>query len=285
METIGFIGLGAMGSAMASNIAKAGYAVIGCDLSPDARQRWEEKGGQTASAEELLRRCEVILTAVNSSESYERLAEGVLIPGARPGQSFIDFTTVVPEVMRRLHAAFLETGAYLLEAPMTGGEFGARDGTLRFFTAGREADHQRLLPILETMGDRERIAYCGGPGCGQLMKGVNQLAMGLIAAATIESVAYGVRGGLDPDAIAQLVGGEHGFRALIKQACEDISSGKIQHRGVKHGQLPYFKAEADAQEYALPLTAALYDFLQNRPEIIREANRMSPSFWDALTEN
>lgn len=282
---IGFIGLGAMGSAMALNLRKGGFEVLGCDLDPGAQARWRDHGGELAAVDLLLQQCGAILTAVSDSLGYERLADSVLIPGARAGQIFADFTTVTPPAIRRLHKAFAKKRAHLLECPMTGGEGGAREGTLRFFVAGDKAVFAQMRPVLEAMGDPERVAFVGEPGAGQLMKGVNQLGMGLIMAAALESVAYGVRGGLSYDAIEQLVGGSEPFRAMISKVCQLArQEDGLKFRGVKCDQLPYFIEEATEAGYTLPLAQALFAFLEGREPIVREANRLSPSFWDALNE-
>ncbi len=109
------------------------------------------------------------------------------------------------------------------------------------------------------------------------------MGMGLIAAAAMESVAFGVNSGLDPRLIADSIGGEAGFRALVRKYAGMAAEGRAGGQGIKHGQLPYFLEEAEARGYALPITEALWKFLENEPREIQEANRKSPSFWKKVT--
>lgn len=283
-EIIGFIGLGAMGFNMAHNLFKTGAHVIGCDLSEEAQKRWHALGGEVAEIKELIQRADIVMSAVSDSDAIEKLADNVLIPNARSGQIFVDFTTVRPVVIRRLYAEYAAKGAALVEAPMTGGDGGAAKGHLHFFCAGDKNAFEKVRPFLEKMGIPDRIDYCGGAGQGQIMKGVNQLGMGLIKAATLEAMAYGLRAGLDPEMIDKLIGRGGGFRMQISDACHQAKIDNLQWQGIKYDQFSWFIEEAEAQGFELPISKALKSCLAGRPEVIREANRMTPSFWHYLTK-
>lgn len=283
-QKIGFIGLGAMGHSIARNILQAGFDVTGCDINPEARQRWTDSGGRLAEAEDLVQECDILVTSTSSSESFQKLAETFYVPHMRAGQVFIDFGTVVPNYIRDLADRMKEAGASLLDCPVTGGEYGARDGTMRIFVGGDKAVFERMLPLFQACGDPDRIAYCGPSGSGQIVKGVNQLGMGMIAAAAMEAVAYGVRAGIDPDLIGQLVGGGENWRNVISRFVAECKKDNIQYCGVKYTQLGYFIEESHSQGYPLPIAQAVRDILKDRPDTVKEANQWSPSFWDALNE-
>ena len=283
--TIGFIGLGAMGGPMATNLLAAGYSVTAYD--PDAERLGEmavQGADPTADAAEAVRAGEIIMTSLPNSATFVEVADRALLPEARREQTFIGLGTVEPGEVRRLAPEFEARGARLLDVPVSGGPHGARDGTLRMFAGGEREVFDACRPVLEVLGDPERIVYCGPSGTGQVVKGVNQMAAGLSNAAFLEAAVFGVLGGADPDAIRRGIGGESGWRGAFNSIAERVVAGEAEYVGVKHGQLPYFLAEAEENGFELPLARALHAFCEGAPEIVREANRMSPSFWRELTE-
>ena len=283
--TIGFIGLGAMGGPMATNLLAAGYSVTAYD--PDAERLGEmavQGADPTADTAEAVRAGEIIMTSLPNSATFVEVADRALLPEARREQTFIGLGTVEPGEVRRLAPEFEARGARLLDVPVSGGPHGARDGTLRMFAGGEREVFDACRPVLEVLGDPERIVYCGPSGTGQVVKGVNQMAAGLSNAAFLEAAVFGVLGGADPDAIRRGIGGESGWRGAFNSIAERVVAGEAEYVGVKHGQLPYFLAEAEENGFELPLARALHAFCEGAPEIVREANRMSPSFWRELTE-
>jgi len=285
MEIIGFIGLGAMGGSMAGNLVKAGYTVHGFDTSKDRLDAFGATGGHPiASVPDVVRKADIVFTSLPSSEVLVSVADDMLLPNARKGQVFVDVGTVSPPQARRLSSAFGEKGAVFLDVPVTGGTGGAAAGTLRLFCGGEEAAFEAIKPILGVIGDPEYIAYCGPSGSGQVIKGVNQLAMGLVNAAFLESISFGVNAGVSLETIKNLVGGAEGWRAILTGMCKKIESGNGDHVGIKYGQYKYFLEEADSQGFSLPISGALKEFLAGAPEVIKEANRMSPSLWQELTK-
>ena len=192
LPALGFIGLGAMGGPMARNLLAAGYALTGFDIDADRLDATVEAGAACGdSAADVVQRSEVVLTSLRSSAVWVEVAEAALVPNAREGQAFIDLGTVAPPETRRLAAAFAERGASLLDVPVSGGPGGSTSGTLRMFAGGDRAVYERCRPILEVLGDPERVVYMGPSGAGQVAKGVNQLAMGLADAAYLEAIALG----------------------------------------------------------------------------------------------
>ena len=275
---LGFIGLGQMGGAMAKRLLRAGYPIVGFDIVPERLAASVEAGATAAqSAADAVRRSDVVLTSLRSSTVFVEVAERDLVPNARAGQTFIDLGTTEAGETRRLAAAFAAKGATLLDVPVSGSP---ATGALRMFAGGDEAAYRRCRPILEVLGDPERVVYCGPSGCGQVVKGVNQLAMGLADAAYLEAIAFGVRAGADAEAIRQGVGGDDGWRGHFAGLAKRVIDGTAESCWVKFPELPYFLAEAREKGFGLPLTQALFDFCNAVERAFRDnMSRPTVSFW------
>ena len=281
---IGFIGVGAMGGPMARRLLAAGLSVCAFDTDAERLAACAESGVQLASdAAEVVARGEIVLLSLPSSEVFVRVAEQTLLPNARPGQIFVDCGTTTPTETRRLAQRLAERDAFLVDAPVSGGANGAERGVLRTFVGGDPEAVARVRPILETIGGAEGLTACGPSGAGQIVKGVNQLAMGLGAAAYLEAVAFGVRAGVDPAIIDQAVGGdgEH-WRAIVRQTAQAVADGRGARIGVKFRELPYYLHAARELGFDLPLTDALYAFCDRGERVVTDDNRPAPSFWHEL---
>lgn len=281
---LAFVGLGAMGGPMALRLLRAGYSLIAVDIDPGRVAALTAEGASAASAADAVAQADVVLTSLPSSQAFVHVAETVLVPGARRGQIFIDLGTVTPPETRRVCAALRERGAVLLDVPVSGGPVGATKGTLRMFGGGDKDAFDACLPILQVLGDPDRIVYCGPSGSGQVAKGVNQLAMGLGAAAYLEAVSFGVRAGVDPQALAQSVGGgQEPWRQHFEQIVRMVIEGRGTQVFVKYPELPYFLREAREQGFPMPLTEALYAFCSGGETMFRDnMGRVKPSFWHEL---
>ena len=180
---------------------------------------------------------------------------------------------------------FAERGAALVDAPVSGGPQGSETGTLRIFVGGDAATVEKCRPILEVLGEPKYVVYCGPSGCGQIVKGVNQLAMGLGDAAFMEAMAFGVCAGVDPTAIREAVGMGDGWRGQFDRIAKRIIDGEGGTLVVKYPELPYFLAAAEASGFEIPLTEALYEFCKKENyEMFDNMNRPSRSFWRTLTK-
>lgn len=283
LSIVGLIGLGGMGGPMARNLVRAGYTLHGFDRDA-ARLAAAVDAGAIAAPDgaAVVARAALVLTSLPSSEAWVQMAEETLLPGARHGQIFIDLGTVTPPETRRLAAAFAARGAALLDAPVSGGPGGAERADLTMFVGGDWQIAERFRPLLEVLGGPSKITYCGESGAGQVAKGVNQLAMGLAAAAYLEAVAFGVRAGLDPRIVGAAVGGDEGWRGQVREVAERAASGRAEEIGVKFRELPYFLREAVERGFSLPLTDALYRFLEEGERVVIDDHRPAPSFWYEL---
>ena len=279
---VGFIGLGRMGGLMAKNIAAAGFDVVAYDLNADALAAVVDAGaGAARDAADVVARGEVVMTSLPSSAVTVKVTEGELLPRARAGQVFLDMgTTEAPET-RRLAAAFEAKGAAFLDAPVSG-----RPGPgMRVFVGGDRAAFERCRSVLAATAEAERVVYCGASGTGQAVKATNQLGMGLVNAALMESVFAGVRAGADVDAIIQGVGGDGGFRGMIANVARRVKEGKGNDVYIKFPELAYFLTEARARGYELPLTTALLAFTENGPRNwVDNMERPRVAFWHQLME-
>jgi 2-hydroxy-3-oxopropionate reductase len=219
MTRVAFLGLGIMGGPMAANLLAAGHDVTGFNRSPAAVERLVAVGGRGAgSVAEAVRDAEVIITMVPDSPDVEGLARGEDGIYANAGQGAIhaDMSTIRPDMAQRLFAAGREAGVRVLDAPVSGGEAGATDGTLSIMVGAEEADFASVQPILQVMG--ATVARVGPPGAGQTVKAANQL----IVAGTLELVAEALvflrASGVDPEAaVPVLAGGLAGSAVLDRK--------------------------------------------------------------------
>ena len=287
LPTIGFIGLGNMGGRMAKNLHNAGYPLIGYDIDA-AKCTALTATGATAENDtaQVVENSDVVMTSLRSSDVFYSVAEQHFIPNAHEDQVFIDLGTTEVEKTKELATAFAEKGATLIDAPVSGGPHGSETGTLRIFVGGDAAAVTKCRPILEVLGEPKYVVYCGPSGSGQIVKGVNQLAMGLGDAAFMEAVAYGVCAGVDPTAIREAVGMGDGWRGQFDRIAKRIIDGEGGTLVVKYPELPYFLAAAKAAGFEIPLTEALYEFCKNENyEMFDNMNRPSRSFWRTLTKD
>ena len=283
---IGFIGLGNMGGRMAKNLHNAGYPLIGYDIDAAKCAALDAAGAAACQdTAEVVKNSDVIMTSLRSSDVFCSVAEQHLIPNARDGHVFVDLGTTEVEKTRDLATVFAEKGSALIDAPVSGGPHGSETGTLRIFVGGAASVVEECRPILEVLGEPKYVVYCGPSGSGQIVKGVNQLAMGLGDAAFMEAMAFGVCAGVDPIAIREAVGMGDGWRGQFDRIAERIIDGEGPTLVIKYPELPYFLAAAEASGFEIPLTEALYEFCKKgNYEMFDNMNRPSRSFWRTLTK-
>ncbi|AVT36026.1 2-hydroxy-3-oxopropionate reductase [Plantactinospora sp. BB1] len=220
MTSIGFIGLGIMGGPMAANLIKAGHDVVGYDVSPARNAALEQAGGKVAAdIAELVRQVDVVITMVRDSADVEAVALGGdgILAHARPGQLYVDMSSISPGTSRQVAEAAATRSVRVLDAPVSGGEAGAIEGSLSIMVGGDPADFAAARPILEVLG--ATVVHVGPAGAGQTVKAANQL----IVAGTIELVAEAIvfleAYGVDTEAAVRvLAGGLAGNRILDRKA-------------------------------------------------------------------
>lgn len=189
MSRIAFIGLGIMGSPMAVNLVRAGHDVVGFNRSPEKTRALVEAGGSAAdSVAEAVRDAEVVCVMVPDTPDVEAVVGGEdgVFAHASAGTLLIDFSTIRPDVSAELAREAREHGLRPLDAPVSGGETGAQEGTLSVMVGGEEADVEAARPVLEAVG--RTVVHVGPSGSGQTVKAANQL----IVAAHLEALAEAV---------------------------------------------------------------------------------------------
>jgi 2-hydroxy-3-oxopropionate reductase len=206
--TIGFIGLGIMGKPMASNLLAAGYAMVVHSRSPAPVDELVAAGATGAlSPREVAGRCDLVITMLPDSPDVEQVALGPdgLIEGVRPGLIYIDMSTIAPAAAVRVAGAMAAKGVRCLDAPVSGGDVGARQGTLSIMVGGDEATFAQVKPIFEVLGSS--AVLCGPIGAGQSVKACNQVLVAVTIAGVSEALTLGAKAGVDPAKIVQVLSG------------------------------------------------------------------------------
>jgi 3-hydroxyisobutyrate dehydrogenase-like beta-hydroxyacid dehydrogenase len=272
-----------MGGAIAGTFARNFMDIMVFDLDPERVRRAVALGARDAGdAKTLIGQCDPILVSLPKSDTFVSVAENTLLPLIKSGRTVIDLGTTIAEETRRLCARFAEKGAFLLDAPVSGGPIGSAQGNLFIFVGGDKDAAQKQWPLLGKIG-KGRLTYCGPSGAGQVTKAVNQLAMGLVNAAYMESVAYGVASGVDPAILMNAVGGDSGFRQQFQQVAVRIAEGGGDGMDNKYAEFKYFLNEADHAGFPAPMLRSLYDWMHRFPETARDnMNRPFPPFWSSL---
>jgi len=211
-KTVGFIGLGIMGMPMARNLLKAGFTVVVYNRTAARTGRLVAEGAKQAhSPAELARQCPVIITMVSDTPDVESvlLGENGVIHGIRPDSVVIDMSTISPVATRRIAARLEEKGCHMLDAPVSGGEHGAIDGTLSIMVGGDAEIIERCRPVFEALG--KNIVHVGGNGMGQTVKLMNQILVVGNLNAVVEAFVFAQKQGVDLEkAIAAVRGGAAG---------------------------------------------------------------------------
>lgn len=280
---IGFCGLGSMGPGMVRNLMKAGHELTVFDIRPEAIEPLVAEGAKAAKDHaELVERSDIVMTSLPYPPIFAAVMDDHFIPHARSNQVFIDMGTSSVKDTKRIAEALRAKGAELLDAPVSGGKPGSDAGMLHIFIGGRPSVYEQYASLFQIMGDPEHVVYCGDSGNGQIVKGVNQMAIGLVNAAFVETIAYGVLAGVDPQVLKQGVGGEGRFRTQFSATAEQFIRGTAETIPVKIGQLDLFLDEAKNLGFELPLTETLYRFCERGEKTVMDANRLSQSFWNEL---
>ncbi|MEX1021681.1 MAG: NAD(P)-binding domain-containing protein [Dehalococcoidia bacterium] len=210
-ETVGFIGLGIMGTPMAKNLLAAGFPLVAYNRTASRVDALVEVGAERAdSPADVAARSTVIVTCVTASQDVEDVilgTEGVpgVIEGVRSGSVVVDMSTIAPAVTRMLAERLALQDVALVDAPVSGGEQGAIGGTLSIMCGGEAADLDRVRPVLEAMG--KRITHCGPVGAGQTVKLCNQIAVVLNNLAMAEALVFCQRSGVDPATMLEAIAG------------------------------------------------------------------------------
>lgn len=197
-ETVGFIGLGIMGQGMAQNLIANGYALNVWNRTPARMDPFCAAGARCCSSPaDLAAHSDIIITCVSNTADVEEviLRENGVIFGAREGSLVIDMSTISPETTRYLAGSLEQKGVFMLDAPVSGGSEGAKQGTLSIMVGGSEDQFARALPVFQAMG--KTITHVGAIGAGQTVKLVNQILVVVTMLGVSEALLFAEAGGLD----------------------------------------------------------------------------------------
>ena len=204
---IGMIGLGIMGKPMAKNLLKAGYDLTVSDLNQAAVDELVAAGAGSASNAEIGETCQLVLTMVPNSPQVKAvmLGEDGVAAHMKPGSTFIDMSSINPVASKEIAAVLAEKGIEMLDAPVSGGEPKAIDGTLSFMVGGKQEVFDRYKPVLEAMG--ASVVRCGDMGAGNTTKLANQIIVACNIQAVAEAFTLAQKAGVDPQLVFEAIRG------------------------------------------------------------------------------
>lgn len=226
---VGFIGLGTMGSHMAYNTLKGGFDLVVHDINRDAAGRHLEEGATWVdSPRAVAEASDVMFSSLPGPPEVEAVALGDsgMLSGISAGKVYFDLSTNSPTLIRRVHAAFAEKGAYVLDAPVSGGPRGAESGRLAIWVGGDKAMFEQYKHVLDAIGDK--AFYVGDIGTGAVAKLVHNCSGYIIQTALAETFTMGVKAGVDPMTLWQAVRfGALGRRGVFDGLTQHLLPGKF----------------------------------------------------------
>jgi len=252
VKRIGFIGLGLMGSGMSMNLLRAGFPITVWNRTPSKMKPLLDAGAEGAgSPREVAERSDVVVDIVTDSPDVEGVLlgpEGV-IHGARPGTVVVDMSTISPSVTRRIAEELGKKDVRMLDAPVSGGDVGAKEGTLSIMVGGDEEVYEECLPIFQAMG--RTITHVGDNGMGQTVKLVNQILVGMNMLGVAEALMFAKKSGVDLEkCLAAVSGGAAGSWQLTNNGAKllrgDLEPGFKVKDYIKDLRL-IMEAAADAE--------------------------------------
>jgi 2-hydroxy-3-oxopropionate reductase len=265
MERIGFIGLGSMGKPMAHNLVKAGFPL---NVLTRTRSKAEDLLAAGAkwcdTPKEIAEKSDVVITMLPDTPDVEQVVtsgDGIFA-GMRPGMLIIDMSTISPIAVRKLAREAETRGGDFLDAPVSGGDVGAKNGTLSIMVGGKEGAFNRAMPIFQAMG--KTVLLIGDSGAGQITKAANQILTSIHIEAAAEALVFAIKAGVDPRKVHQaLLGGSAYSRILEK------NGQKMMDRAFKPGfRMRLHRKDLDitmeagkAYGVALPITGRVRELM------------------------
>jgi 2-hydroxy-3-oxopropionate reductase len=261
MLTVGYIGLGLMGKSIARNICKAGFPLVVHNRSPAAVNELVAEGAKAAnSPAEVAAQVDVVFTNLPDTPDVEKvvLGENGILAGAQAGLIFVDNSTIKPAAARGLAARLAGQGVLSLDAPVSGGDIGARNGTLTIMVGGPAEAVKKVLPIFQAMG--KTVTHVGDAGAGQVAKAANQIMVAAQMVAMGELLIFSQKAGVDPQKVVEAIKG-----GAAQCWTLDVKPARL----FAGNRTPGFKAHMQAKdlniiletarEYGIPLPSAAVD--------------------------
>ncbi len=262
----GFIGLGIMGGPMAENLLKNGVELLVYDLDPDAVERAVKAGAKAAGQKEIGERCQIVFTILPKGDVVKEVlfGEDGVAQGLSKGSIVCDMSSVTPVESRDCFERLKAQGVGFVDAPVSGGEPGAKNGTLAFMAGGEEGDFKRVLPYLDIMGASALLV--GGSGSGSVTKLANQIIVNNTIAVISEAFVLAVKAGADPLKVYQAIKGGLAGSAVLEAKLPMIverdfaPGGKIS---INHKDIRNVLDTAHALDVPVPYSAQLFEILQS----------------------
>jgi 2-hydroxy-3-oxopropionate reductase len=259
VENVGFVGLGIMGAAMAGNLLEAEHELVVHNRTRTKAEQLAQHGARVAaSPREVAQTSDVVITMLPGPPEVEKVVagEGGLLEGAAEGSLIVDMSTSSPLLARQLASMARERGVRMLDGPVSGGDVGARDGTLSIMVGGEDEDFERARPLFEVMG--ETVVHVGGAGAGQVVKACNQIVVALVIEAVAEALVLGSKAGVAPDRVVEVLSGGLASNRVLEVKGEKF----LSHEFTPGGKVEYHRKDlgialAAGREYGvtLPVTA------------------------------
>ncbi|MCA1215591.1 MULTISPECIES: NAD(P)-dependent oxidoreductase [Bacillus amyloliquefaciens group] len=272
-KTVGFIGLGVMGNSMASHILEADYPVLVYTRTKQKAEEILNKGAVwQETVKDLSEKADIIITMVGYPSDVEDiyLGENGILRHAKEGAFVIDMTTSKPSLAKKIAEQAKEKSIHALDAPVSGGDIGARNGTLAIMAGGEKEAFEACLPLFSVMG--ENIQYQGPAGSGQHTKMCNQIAIAAGMVGVAEAMAYAEKSGLNPEQVLKsITTGAAGSWSLSNLAPRmlkgDFAPGFYVKHFIKDMGIALEEAELMGEEMpGLALAKSLYDKLSAQGE-------------------
>ena len=207
-KQIGLIGLGVMGKPMAKNLLKGGFSLTVYDIKPEPVAEVAALGAKTASSPaEVASKCDIIITMLPNSPHVEAVVCGAngILEGIRPGSIYIDMSSISPVLDKKLYDIMAEKGVEMLDAPVSGGEPKAKDGTMSIMVGGKKEVFDSVFDVFKAMGDA--VTLVGDIGSGNTCKLANQIMVALHLAAVSEAMVFAEKAGVDPEKVYKAIRG------------------------------------------------------------------------------
>ena len=220
---LGFVGVGNMGALMLPHLLEAGHSLVVHDVSKAALERAAQMGAAVVgSARGVAEAGEMVLTSLPTPQVVESvyLGERGLIERARPGQIFVDLSSISPSLARAVASRFVDKRAEFLDAPVSGGTTGAKAGTLAIMVGGDAEALRQVEPVLKCLGSR--IFHAGPVGAGSTLKLLNQILLGINNVAVLEMMSVALRSGLDLGLVKEVISASTGFSRSFESRFQKI---------------------------------------------------------------
>ncbi|MCU0548463.1 MAG: 2-hydroxy-3-oxopropionate reductase [Leptolyngbya sp. Prado105] len=226
MERLGFIGLGIMGKPMVRNLLKAGYSVTVFNRSQSSIAELAQDGATPAtSAQQVAEQSDIVITCLPDSPDVEAVVQAML-EELRSGMLFIDMSTIAAATSKKIYTELKTHGVQALDAPVSGGDIGAQQGTLSIMVGGDHEAFDRALPVLQAMG--KNIVYMGGSGAGQITKACNQIVVAMTVQAVAEALTLAKKSGVDVAKVRDALLGGFAQSRVLEVHGKRILEGSFQ---------------------------------------------------------